>query len=411
MLPGTVAILGNGLLGKTSPSEDGTSALILSGVAVSGQFALGDVLGPFLRPEDAEAVGIDAAYDDTNSTIAYKHIVDFYTTAPKGTKLYVMVVAMTQALTTTCTAATTNGLKKLVDALNGDLKLIGLTFTPDGTYTPTFSTQLEADLWTAIAQIKLVHATELTAKKPFRCFIEGRNFQGTVASMLNMRASGTTPGANMVSVVIGQDYDYFVTGHNERKKYASVGLALGTAAGVKVNRNIGRVKSGAITVSTAAFTNWSKMSVMSDTNMDLLNDYGYVFFRSFPGKSGVFWNDDHMACVSTDDYSQMSLARTMDKAMRITHQVNTDEILDEVELDPATGKMAIATVKHYQGIIEDAINKQMTANNEIVSVGCFVDPDQDVISTSKITEVIKILPTGTARTIESTLEYSNPLAN
>lgn len=405
-LPGTDVLLSNGKLGKISPSEDGVSLLVISGVAVAGKFALGDVLGPYVQLEDAVDDGIDAAYDTTNTTKAYKHIADFYQEAPKGTKLYVMVVAKTQTLTNTClNTNTTTGLKKALVAAEGAIKLVGLTFTPDPSYTPTFDGQLEADLFTAITNLKTLWNEEFTLKRPFRAIAEGRNWQGAVATTKDLRASATTPDANMVAIMIGNDNSVGGT-------YASVGLALGRAAAVKVNRNIGRVKNGPIlSLGTPGLSNGALLSTLTDTQQDSMNDKGYVFFRKHVGKSGSYFNDDHTACPLTDDYSQLLLGRVIDKIVRIVHTKNTDEILDEIEIDPLTGKMDISTVKHYQDIIEEEVNKQMGGSKkEIASIEVFIDPDQNVNATSKIVEVAKAVPHGTNRKMETTVEYENPLA-
>jgi hypothetical protein len=412
-LPNTIVNLGNNALGRLAATEDGTSGLILTGVAVAGKFALGDVLGPFTSLTDAEDKGITAAYDTTNVTVAHKHIKDFYKAAPVGTKLYVMVVAMTQTLTTSCLLATTNGLKKLLSTTGGNIKMVGVTFTPDGTYTPTYQDQLEADLWTALTNLKATWDDEFLNKRPFRAFVEARNWQGTPSTIKDMRASGTTPNVPQAVVVLGNDFSYDDPSASVavRKKYASVGMALGCAAALKVNRNIGRVKNGATKCVNAGFSNGSLLSTVSESNQGLLNDKGYVFFRTHNGKSGFFWNDDHTACPLTSDYAQLTLGRTMDKAIRIAHVVNTEEILDELFIDGETGKLDVSTVKHYQNIIDTEINAQMTSNSEIIKVETYVDPDQNVLATSKLKEVIKITPTANARVIESTIEYTNPSTN
>lgn len=408
-LPKTTVTLGNNTLGRIGATEDGTSALILSGIAVSGKFALGDVLGPIVQLKDAEALGIDEAYDTANSTIAWKHVKDFYAEAPAGTKLYLMVVAMTQTLTTTATGATANGVTKLIETAAGNIKLLGLTFTPSGSYTPTFTDQLEADLWTALPALLATWNTQFGYKRPFRALVEGRNFQGTLASLKNLKDAASSPNVNVAGVVISNDYDYG-SGSGVQSKYASVGAALGRAAASKVNRNIGRVKSGQVlSIATAGISNGTKMSAVSSAQQESLDSFGYIFLRTHTGKSGYFWNDDHMACVATDDYAQLSLGRAIDKAVRIVHLVNTEEILDEIAVDPSTGKMDVAAVKHYQVILENALNAQMTANQEVSGVSVYVDPDQNVVSTSKLSEVVKIVPTATGREIATTVEYDNPL--
>jgi hypothetical protein len=408
-LPKTNTTIG-GALGKVEAIADGVSGIVLSGVAVSGKFALGDVLGPFLQLSDAEAVGIDSAYDTTNSTVAWKHIKDFYTEAPVGTKLYVMVVAMTQTLTSTSTAATANGYKKMIDAVD-DICLVGLTFTPDNSYTPSYTNQLEADLWTALAQVKITAEAHRAVKKPYRVIVEGRNYQGTPASLKDLRSSGTTPAVNRAMVVIGNDWSYGQGDGSVKAKYASVGAALGRAAAVKVNRNIGRVKNGAlVSITTGGLSNGTKIGSVSEANQDSINDFGYVFLRKHVRKSGFYWNDDHMACVSTDTYSQLSLGRTVDKIDKIVHATNVEEILDEIEVDPATGKLDSATAKQYEALLEDAINAQMGGSKkEISGLKCFVDPDQNVISTSALAEVQRVVPTGTLRQINTSIELTKSL--
>lgn len=407
--PGTSTSIG-GALGKVETVEDGTSLIVVSGVAVSGQFALGDVLGPFLQLSDAEAKGIDEAFDTDNSTIAWKHIKDFFVEAPVGTKLYVMVVAMTQTLTVTSTAATANGYKKAIDATDGAIRLVGLTFTPSGSYTPTYTGQLEADLWTALAQIKITAEAHRLTKDPYRVIVEGRNFQGTITSLTDMRGSGTTPGVNRAMVVIGNDYAYG-EGSGYKSKYASVGAALGRAAAMKVNRNIGRVKSGAMaSITTGGLSNGAKFTSFTNAHMDVANDYGYVFLRKHKRKAGYFFNDDHMACVETDPYSQLALGRVVDKIDIIVHQTNIEEILDEIEVDATTGKLDAATVSHYEALLEDAINDLMGGlNREISGVKCSINPDQNIITTSALAETLKAVPTGTLRQISTSIQLSTTL--
>ncbi len=408
-LPSTKTVLSNGALGRIGATEDGDSALVLSGVAVSGKFALGDILGPFQQLADVEAAGIDSEYDSDNSTIAWKHCKDFFeevnAQGAQGTNLYIIVVAMTQTLTSTCTEATTNSVKKLIEQTNGKVKLVGLTFTPDGSYTPSYSGQYEADLWTALAALKTTWDTQFGYKRPFRAIVEGRNFQGTVGSAKNIRDAATSPNVNMAMVVTGNDYEYGA-GSGYKSKYAAVGAALGRAAAVKVNRNIGRVKNGPTKIVTAGLSNGAKLSTFSIGNQNTLNAAGYVFLREHIGKSGYYWNDDHMAAPVTDDYANLSLARPVDKAVRIVHRINTEEILDEISIDAATGKMDPATAKHYQAILENAINSEMSG--EISSASVYIDPAQNIVSTSKLSEKLTIVPTATGREIETTIEYSNP---
>ncbi len=405
-LPNVSVTLSNGNLGRVLAGQDGTAGLIVTGVAVAGQFALGDILGPYTAPSDAEANGINAAYDTTNSVMAYQHIVDFFNRVPKGTKLYVMVVATTVTMTQMCDPANSYA-KKLLSQTNGEIKLLGITRIPDGAYTPTFSGQFEQDLHDAITKIKLLQAEEFGFKRPFRAIIEGRNFQGTVASAADLRNVSTGPNANQVMVMIGQDYDVAQSAVY-KNKYAAVGIALGRAAAIPVHRNIGRVKDGDLGITRAGLSNGALMATFTDANLITLNDRGFVFFHQHPQKAGYFFNDDHMAAPITDDYSQLAYARVVDKAARIAVATYTDEILDTVQVDSTTGKLSLPTVKHYQGLIESAIADQMTG--EISGVICTIDPDQNVLSTSNIAVQLDVTPVGTTRTISVTIALTNPAA-
>lgn len=405
--PSVTIIEENGALGRTAPSADGISGLIVSGVAVSGQFALGDILGPFFSPQDAIDKGITAAYDTTNTCLAYKNIADFYDYAGLGTELYVQVVAKTVVMTDLADKALTYAKKMLVHAA-GKIKLLGISRVPDGAYTPSYSEGFDGDLWTAVTKAKALIAEEFALYRPVSVIFEGRDFQGSASATKDLRsASGLL--ANRVGIMMGADYDY-ATANAHAAKYAAVGIALGKLAGIAVQRNIGRVKDGDLGILSAGFSNGAKYNTLTETNLDSLHDHGYMFMLQHAGKSGFFFNDDPTASPITDDYSSISRGRTMDKAARITRAVYLEELNDDVELDPATGKLAASTIKHYQGEVEKQINLQMTSLKEIVKATAFVNPDQNVLSTDKIVTTLRIMPKAISKEIEATLSFENPAA-
>lgn len=394
----------NGNLGRRPASVDGIAGIVVSGVAVGGQFALNDVLGPFYSLADAEAKGINAAYDVTNTCCAYLHIKNFFDETIKGRELYVMVVAKTVTLAQMCDVANiTTGVMKMLLAKEGRIKLVGITRVPDGAFSPSYIEQFDSGLWAAVTASKAIYASERAAGRPVDFFIEGRDFQGVPASAKDLRdAAGLN--ANRASIVIGQDLDVAVV-YTWADKYAAVGLALGRAARIPVHRNIGRVKDGEVAgVIRGGFSNNTAYGAMSTVNVDLMNDKGYIYLRAHNGKPGYYFNDDHNAAPLADDFSQKSRSRVMDKADRITHTVYVEEILNDLDLDATTGKLAASTCKHYQGIINQAINTQMAG--EISGVGSYCDPDQNVLETDTIEIEINILPKGMARQIVANLAFT-----
>lgn len=405
--PNVTVIRGNGNLGRSAASQDGVAGIIVSGVAVSGEFALGEVLGPFLQLSDAEDKGINKAYDIANTCLAWHHIRDFYNYAPVGSQLYVMVVAKTVTMAEMADK-NENFVKTLIDQAGGAIRLIGITRVPDNGYTPAITGELEDDMWDCVSNAQTLQEDEFSARhRPFSIIVEGRNWQGDIGDTLDMRASGTSPNANRVTVMIGGD-PLTRNVHAKAADYAAVGIVLGKAAAVPVNRNIGRVKDGSLKMVNVDFSSGDAYNVFTDADRDSLNDKGYVFFRSHIGKSGYYFNDDHTACVLTDDFAYLNRGRPLDKATRITRTVYLEDLLDEVELDSVTGKMNAASIKHYQASVEKAINEQMTALKEISGASAYVNPDQNILSTDKIVTELSIVPTGIARKIEATVAYSNP---
>lgn len=408
-LPDVRITRGNGNLGRLAVSEDGIAGIIVSGVAVAGPdgFALTDVLGPFNELADAEARGITEAYDTTNTCLAWRHIKDFYDYAPAGSKLYVMVVAKTVLM---AEMADKDELyaTKLIDQAEGKIRILGITRVPDGAYVPAYTDELENDMWTAVDNAQELQEEEFSLRhRPFSIIMEGRNWQGDISQTKDLRDAASSPEANRVTIMIGGDPEVR-SAHAGATAYAAVGIALGKAAAVPVNRNIGRVKDGKLKVITVDFSSGDVYSDFTLADLNDLNDKGYVFFRNHIGKPGYFFNDDHTASVITDDFSYLNRGRTLDKACRITRQVYIEDLLDEVLVDQETGKLPPSTIKHYQGSIETAIEQQMVAVGELSGVNAFVDENQNVLSTDKIVTQLNLVPTGTAREIHTTVAYENP---
>lgn len=70
------------------------------------------------------------------------------------------------------------------------------------------------------------------------------------------------------------------------------------------------------------------------TKWPTIHNKGYIFFRSFVGKQGVFFNYDATATSTTDDYAQLSRYRTIFKAIRIAYTTYINELLSNTSLQP-----------------------------------------------------------------------------
>lgn len=400
--------IGNGNLGRASQVLDGVCALIGSGVSVAGKFALGDVLA--LRSlADAENYGIDADYDTANLCLLWRHIKAFYDNAGEGAELYVLPVAssvtMTEMLDKTLTHAPV-----LLDALKGRIRMLAISRTPPVLYIPTITEQFDSDVWTAAAKAQELYASEFLLHRPIQVFIEGRNFQSVAASAKDLRNATTGLNANRVSIVCLADMA--ANGPVEANGYAAVTIPMGRAAAIPVQRNIGRVKDGAITLTgLAGFSSGELLSEKTNADINALDAFGYIFAIERDGKAGYYLNNDHCACKIDDDYAYIHRGRPIDKAARIVRQTYLEELLDDVEVDASTGKLAASVIKHYQRAGEKAIEINMLSLGEISGVSVFVDPNQNILSTDKIITVMRIVPKGMVNAIQVLLSYSNPTSN
>lgn len=405
-IPTVKTKLTDGNLGRVEQTEDGTALLVGSAIAVENKITLGSVLGPFRELAEVEAAGITEDYDDTNSLMLHQHAKEFYDEGGKGRTLYILPLAQTVTLEDMADKSKENAAKVIRD-LEGEIKLLLLTRVPDSGYTPEYVDELPDEVWDAADAVKALYEEEAELGRRFRCIIEGRDFQGNASSAKDLRHKVNGLNNPYVVIGIGQDYDY-ADSATYRNNYASVARMLGRMAAVKVNRNIGRVKDGPMNIDVAALSDHSLISDYTDTQLETLNEFGYVFWIRHRGQAGYFINNDHAACPIDSDYAYISRGRVMDKVARIADQVYTLELKDEPALDPESGRLAVATIKDFEGNVEQAINSLMTANREITSVSAFADPAQNVLANDEIRIEINVVPTGRGDNFIITLAYSNP---
>ncbi len=190
-----------------------------------------------------------------------------------------------------------------------------------------------------------------------------------------------------------------------------IGLLIGRLASTPVQRNIGRVKDGSMPIDDPVIDATSDPVLYVSTGLTTiksLHDKGYITMRTHIGRTGVYFTDDPLACLATDDYHSIALRRVIDKAIVITYDTYLDELLNEVEFT-SDGKIKPAMVKYLQSIIETAITNQMLSDGEISAVECYIDSDQAILTTGKIEIVLKIVPVGYLKTIVVKLGFTSSL--
>ena len=381
----------NGLLGTVGESPDGLLALICGASAVEGKLVLNTVY-TLRSVDDLAALGVTEA----NNGKLYKHVKEYYDEAESGTKLIVYPVATTSKATDICdyTKTAAGYARHLITSQNGALR--GIFVAGVNISSSTTSTNgLDPDVFTALPKAQQLAewaTTELYA--PLFIGIEGRNYDaGKELKNLSVETY------NRVCVVVGDT----VSG----SKGACVGTLMGRIASIPVQRNIGRVKDGSL-FPTEMYVADKTVDESASTIADIY-DKGYITVRKHVGRSGYYFADDPMACNPTDDYAHLTSRRVIDKAYRIAYDTMLDELLDEIDLNE-DGTMQHAVLKSWQQTLENAINRQMTANGELSATdgeGCrvYINEKQNVVATSKIELTLKVRPHGYSRYVDVNLGF------
>ena len=405
MLPYVKIDFANGAIGASEPMDDGVTGLVCTAVAVTqtvndkteNVFALNT---PYLITKLDELVskGITSDSSDANATL-YKAVKEFYDEAPDGSKLWIMGVADTVTIAD-IVDKTKDNAKKLLVAANGTIRTLAVKIKDKSAYTPTVTTGIDGAVRTAItnAQSLAEWATE-TLFAPVMVLLEGRHYTGNAETLVSNPIN--TGNDNRVGVVIGDTI--------ADSKGAAVGLLAGRIASIPVQRSIARVRTGSITATMMYIG-----SVAAELgNPGTINDCGFICPRTFVGKAGYYWSDDKLAAEASDDYSLIPRRRVADKAYRITYSTLINEVAEEISVTD-DGKISAPVVKAIQTAVESAIVNNMTSRGNLgndpsdpndMGVECYINPDQNIVATSRLDVQLRIKPHGYSKYIEVSLGF------
>lgn len=405
MLPNVKIDFANGAIGASEPMDDGVTGLVCTAVAVTqtvndkteNVFALNT---PYLITKLDELVskGITSGEEDANATL-YKAVKEFYDEAPDGSKLWIMGVADTVTIAD-IVDKTKDNAKKLLVAANGTIRTLAVKIKDKSAYTPTVTTGIDGTVRTAItnAQALAEWATE-TLFAPVMVLLEGRHYTGNAETLVSNPVN--TGNNNRVGVVIGDTV--------ADSKGAAVGLLAGRIASIPVQRSVARVRTGSIVATTMYIG-----GVAAELgNPETINDCGFICPRTFVGKAGYYWSDDKLAAEASDDYSLIPRRRVADKAYRITYITLINEVAEEISVTD-DGKISAPVVKAIQTAVESAIVNNMTSRGNLgndpsdpndMGVECYINPDQNIVATSRLDVQVRIKPHGYSKYINVSLGF------
>lgn len=393
MLPRVKIVFDNGAIGAVVPAPDGCLGIVATGDPIEGKFELGKayVLKSYRGLED---LGISS---EVNKGIE-KAVREFYAEAGEGTEIWLM--AFSRTLSVSAIVDVNNDYaRKLIIHASGKLRGLIVVHEPAEGYVPTIEGGLDADVFSALANAQVLGEWAAdTYFAPIFTLLEGRDFTGDFIELTDL----TTMNYDRAGIVIGDTS----TGVG-----AAVGVVAGRIASVPVQRNIGRVRDGAL-VAREFFID--DIAVSSYQYVSNLHEKGYITFRNYVGKAGYFIADDLLAASIGNDYRHLALRRVIDKAYRIAYVVLLDELLNEILVNE-DGTMQLTVIKNWELRVEQAIAQEMTARGELSAdannsndkgVICSIDASQNILSTSRVAVLIKVRPFAYARYIDVNLGFN-----
>jgi hypothetical protein len=211
---------------------------------------------------------------------------------------------------------------------------------------------------------------------------------------------------NRVSTVISMDMAargwgiYKTTG----KSVPTLGAVLGAISLAKVSEDIGWTGkfnySDGIELETIGFTNGNLDTAVSTALQTQIDGWRYIFMLKSIGQTGTWVNDDHCTVVLTSDYAYICDNRTIDKAIRVTKDALFPYLKSNVALN-SDGTLQDKDRFYFQSLVDKALNDNMLRNDELSSANgsAYIDPTQNVKSTSNLTVQVTLNAKGVLRTI------------
>ena len=218
-------------------------------------------------------------------------------------------------------------------------------------------------------------------------------------------------GRKNVSVVIAQDGEgtaaalYKDAGNTAKASVSALGDLLGAVSKAKVHQSIAWVEQFPTNIAVAAFGDGTLLRNLDNTVIKELDAARFIFCVNYDGFAGSFFNDNHTLDLLTSDYAYISDVRTMDKAVRGIRTYLLPKLGRPMKVDKSTGKLERTTVEHLITTGNKAL-EDMEKAGELSGYKFDIDPDQNILSTSRVRGVIKNVPVGVMRNLDLEIGYA-----
>lgn len=385
MLPDVLIFRAQGGLGRQQPTADGISALLTQGVAVPGKLALGTDYE--LRSlVAAEALGIA-----TTGTFArlHQHLSEYFRLSP-GAVLILRVVPQTVPLADMLDRTLPHA-KSLLAAANGRVKQLGVVLNPAAGYAPTLTGGIDVDVTNAISKGQALAVEEFAEHRPVLLVIGAHSLTSDPAQAPDL----TALASEFVACVAGSD----ATSVRE----PAVGTLLGAISAASVNESVAWVQKFNLTGDgaflNAGLSSGELLSQQTPGDLGSYADKGFVVVRQHAGIDGFYFSDSPTCTAVASDYATIENVRTSNKAARLVRTALLPSLNGPLPVN-ADGTLQAQAVGELQGKAVATLSAGLSQPGEVSALAVYIDPNQNVVSTSQLAVQVRLVPVGVARQIK-----------
>ena len=410
----------DGNLQSPATGYDHISGLLFDvpeGTQIPSGIKLGEVAQIF-SPTEAVNLGITEYSDKEGASnffygIPYFHIAEFFKRMSNGS-LYIMFA--------NCTAEWKE-IKTIQAAAQGNIRQLGiwtskLLWTASDSTLDPYTLNLVADINTVAEELANEHRPLSVLLNANTAIADPTKSDKTIKLTRIPKCIGDFP---RVTALLGQGKsDKLMKMRLAYEGYpiiGCVGTALGSLAASNVQESIAWVDQhnlyntdyaniefgfGDISLNDEGdgFVSTLAFESLSPTQIDELDDKGYVFLIKYAGRdNGTYFSKDRTC--SDGDYRTIARNRTIDKSRRAVRNALLPYLNAPVMVNPSTGYLSEVETKKYQTVVKNILD-EMAGNNEISGSTVYVDTKQNILETDMIKISYAIVPVGTSTTIQVT---------
>lgn len=315
-------------------------------------------------------------------------------------------------------------------AANGAIRQVGLYLgSPSGDGTdPSISELIASDFGMttvgvipAIADLLQAKATSLASLHTplitiFATDLAGLTSPDTFTALTTLKDL-TTHADNRVSVTISQDgaglgAAIFAA---QGTSITDIGAILGAVSLSAVSQSIAWVGgfnlTNGVELATPAYANGRLVNEVADQTLQLqLQNFAYIFLRTYQGVSGTFAQNNSCAIKPSSDYAYINDNRTWDKASRLLYSALIPVLSQSITLN-SDGTLSATDIAYITSLATTSLDTMSRAKpQELSAFKVIIDPAQNLLQTGTLIVTVQLLPEAIARNIVVNLGFVSSIS-